>query len=154
MRLMLPRAPLLIVLSLLVAACTPHFEKPTVSVVGVQLQGGNLWQQNFLVTLKVHNPNNRVLPVSRLSADLRTDGEEVATGESNGAFKVPALGDADFEVSVKANMALMLLQLSKRHGDRSDQIDYDVTGVVSLDLPFLRSLQFHQNGAFSWRATD
>jgi hypothetical protein len=25
---------------------------------------------------------------------------------------------------------------------------------VSLDLPFLRSLPFHQNGAFSWRATD
>jgi len=151
---MLPRAPLLIVLSLLLAACTPHFEKPTVSVVGVRLQGGNLFQQNFLVTLKVHNPNNRVLPVSRLSADLRTDGEAIASGESNGAFKVPALGDADFDVSVKANMALLLVQLAKRHDDRSDQIDYDVTGVVSLDLPFLRSLPFHQNGAFSWRATD
>jgi LEA14-like dessication related protein len=151
---MLPRAPLLIVLSLLLAACTPHFEKPTVSVVGVRLQGGNLFQQNFLVTLKVHNPNNRVLPVSRLSADLRTDGEAIASGESNGAFKVPALGDADFDVSVKANMALLLVQLAKRHNDRSDQIDYDVTGVVSLDLPFLRSLPFHQNGAFSWRATD
>jgi LEA14-like dessication related protein len=147
---MLPRAPLLIVLSLLVA-CTPHFEKPTVSVVGVQLQGGNLWQQNFLVTLKVHNPNGRVLPVSRLSAELRTDGEEIASGESNGAFKVPAFGDADFGVAVKANMALLLLQLSKRHDARSDQIDYDVSGVVSLDLPFLRSLAFHQNGAFAWR---
>jgi len=151
---MLPRAPLLILLSLFLAACTPHFEKPTVSVVGVQLQGGNLFQQNFLVTLKVHNPNNRVLPVSRLSADLRTDGEAIASGESNGAFKVPALGDADFGVSVKANMALLLVQLAKRHDDRSDQIDYDVTGVVSLDLPFLRSLPFHQNGAFSWHATD
>jgi len=151
---MLPRAPLLIVLSLLLAACVSHYEKPTVSVVGVRLQGGNLFQQNFLVTLKVHNPNNRVLPVSRLSADLRTDGEAIASGESNGAFKVPALGDADFDVSVKANMALLLVQLAKRHDDRSDQIDYDVTGVVSLDLPFLRSLPFHQNGAFSWRATD
>jgi LEA14-like dessication related protein len=147
---MLPRVPLLIVFSLLAAGCTPHFEKPTVSVVGVRVQSGNLWQQNFLVTLKVHNPNNRVLPVSRLSADLRTDGEEIASGESSGAFKVPAFGDADFDVSVKANMALLLLQLSKRHGDHSDAIDYDVSGVVSLDLPFLHALTFHQNGAFSW----
>jgi LEA14-like dessication related protein len=151
---MLPRAPLLILLSLCAAACTPHFEKPTVSVVGVRLQGGNLIQQNFLVTLKVHNPNNRVLPVSRLSAELRTDGEAVASGESTGAFQVPALGDADFDVSVKANLALMLLQLAKRHDDRSDRIDYDVTGVVSLDLPFFRALPFHQNGAFSWHPSD
>jgi LEA14-like dessication related protein len=147
---MLSRVPFLIVFALLAAGCVPHFEKPTVSVVGVQLQGGNLWQQNFLVTLKVHNPNNRVLPVSRLSADLRTDGAEVATGESSGAFQVPAFGDADFAVSVKANMALLLLQLAKRRDDHSDAIDYDVSGVVSLDLPFLRTLPFHQTGAFSW----
>jgi hypothetical protein len=41
---------------------------------------------------------------------------------------------------------LKLANGTNRHGDA---IDYDVTGAVSLDLPFMRNLAFHQNGSFS-----
>jgi LEA14-like dessication related protein len=149
---MLPRASLLFALSLLLSACSlfaPKFEKPEVSVVGVRLVGGNLLQQNFRVTLKVHNPNDRVIPVSRLTADLRVAGEEIASGESSEAFRVPAQGDAQFDVNITANLALVLTQLAKHKDMPGDVIAYDVSGVASLDLPFLRSVPFHQTGSFS-----
>jgi LEA14-like dessication related protein len=150
---MLPRAPLLFAFSLLLlSACSlfaPKFEKPEVSVVGVRLVGGNLLQQNFRVTLKVHNPNDRVIPVSRLTADLRVAGEEIASGQSSEAFSVPAQGDAQFDVLITANLAVVLTQLAKHRDMPNDAIVYDVTGVASLDLPFMRSLPFHQSGSFS-----
>ncbi len=144
----------MIVLSLGLGACAlihPNFTRPMVSVVGVQFVGGNLLQQDFRVTLKVQNPNDRVLPVSHLSADLRTDGEEIASGESARAFDVPPHGEANFEVMVSANIALAMLQLAKHRHDQSDAINYDVTGSVTLNLPFLRAIPFHQSGTFSWR---
>ncbi len=149
---MLPRAPLLIAFSLLLAACTlfaPKFEKPSISVVSISLAGGNLLQQNFRVTLRIHNPNDRALPVKGLTADLRVGGEEIASGAMDHAFTVSALGDTDFDLTIKANMALALLQLSQHADHRDAGIAYELTGQVALDLPFFRTMLFHQTGTLS-----
>jgi LEA14-like dessication related protein len=134
------------------AACSliePKFEKPVLSVVGIQLVSGNLLQQNFLVTLNIQNPNDRPLPVTSLHAELNVAGERIASGVSNRAVVVPAQGNAQFEVTVTANMALALLKLSQKTDKPSDTIDYEMTGAASIDLPFLRDLPFRQNGSFS-----
>jgi LEA14-like dessication related protein len=129
----------------LLAACTPRFEKPALSVASVEFLGGNLLQQNFQVTFNIHNPNDRTLPVSGLSAELRVGGDPIATGSSARAFVVPAFGDMQFDMTITADLALGLLKLAKR----SDALDYELNGVVSIDLPFFRSLPFHQSGSFS-----
>jgi len=43
-------------------------------VVGIELVGGNLLQQNFLVKFNVQNPNDRALPVTGLHAELNVLG--------------------------------------------------------------------------------
>jgi LEA14-like dessication related protein len=147
---MLPRALLLFAISLLLPACSlfvPRFEKPTVNVAAIQFTGGNLLEQHFRVTLAVQNPNHRDLPVKHLLAQLRSGGEEIASGESAQAFTVPAMGSANFDVTVTANMALALLQATKHKQDHSP-VDYEVSGVIDVDLPFLRTLSFHQVGNF------
>jgi LEA14-like dessication related protein len=142
------RKPLLgLVLGLCLLGCTPKFDKPNLSVASIQMLGGNLLQQNFLVTFDIQNPNDRALPVSGLNAALSVGGQQLATGVSNQAFVVPARGDTQFDMTITANMAVGLLNLlNKRQHD--DSIDYQLTGVVNIDLPFLRSLPFHQNGSF------
>jgi LEA14-like dessication related protein len=148
---MLPRACFAVVLPLMVAACSllaPKFEKPTVSVSSIALESGNLLQQNFRVVLKIHNPNSRSLPIKALSADLKVSGEEIANGQSSRPVTVPAFGEADMEVGISANMALALLKLSKHSDTHGDAIAYDLTGVVTLELPFFRSLPFHESGSF------
>jgi LEA14-like dessication related protein len=140
---MLPRI-LLVLLLLATAACAPKFERPSLTVVGIEMQSGNFLQQNFLVRFQIQNPNDRTLPVSGLHAELNVGGERVASGVSNRAFVVPPLGQSDFDMNITANMALALLKLANTH---ADSIDYEVTGAASLDLPFLRSLPFRQNGS-------
>jgi LEA14-like dessication related protein len=151
---MLPRIPRWLLLPLFlawIAACSlvaPHFERPILSVTGIELTGGNLLQQNFLVKFNVQNPNDRALPVTGLHAELNVLGERVASGVVDRAFVVPAHGSSQFDMTISANLALVLFKLKAGADQRSDDIDYELTGVASVDLPFLREVPFQQRGVF------
>jgi len=70
---LMPKRFLPVALALSLGACSllaPQFNRPNVSVVSVELRGGNLLQQNFAVKLHIQNPNNRSLPVSGLHVAL------------------------------------------------------------------------------------
>jgi LEA14-like dessication related protein len=140
---------LLLPMLLCMTACAPKFERPNLSVVSIEMQSGNLLQQNFQVKFQIQNPNTRAVPVSGLHAELNVGGERIASGVSSRAFVVPPLGQIDFDMMITANMALAILKLANQH---SDAIDYEVTGAASIDLPFLRDLPFHQTGSFSLKA--
>jgi LEA14-like dessication related protein len=145
-------APLTIASSLALGACSlvaPKFTRPTVTVQSIELRGGNILQQNFMVKLNVQNPNDRALPVRGLHVELKVGGEQIASGVSDRAVIVPAMGESEFDMTIKANIALALLKLTDKANQHSDSIDYDLTGAASIDLPFLRDLPFHQSGSFS-----
>jgi LEA14-like dessication related protein len=137
------------------AACSlvaPHFERPILSVAGIELVGGNLLQQNFLVKFNVRNPNDRALPITGLHAELNVLGERVASGVVDRAFVVPAQGSSQFDMTISANLALVLLKLKRSTDQRSDDIDYELTGAAGIDLPFLREVPFQQRGVFSLKS--
>jgi LEA14-like dessication related protein len=132
------------------SACSlvaPKFERPVLSVVSIQMTGGNLLQQNFLVKLNVENPNDRALPVTSLHVEMHVAGEEIAHGSNNQPFVVPAHGENQFDMTITANAALVILKLAASRNSHADAIDYDLTGGASLDLPFFRDLPFHQSGS-------
>lgn len=148
----MPKRLLLVAMALCLGACSllgPKLVKPNLFVVSIDRLNGNLLQQNFQVKFRIQNPNDRALPVSGLHAELNVGGEQIAGGVSQRAFVVPALGDTEFDMTITANMALALLKLAGNAGNHSDSIDYDLTGVVTVDLPFLGDVPFHQNGSFS-----
>jgi LEA14-like dessication related protein len=143
---------LLLAATLGLAACAvlaPKFEKPNLSVVNLEMLNGNFFQQNFRVTFKIQNPNDRVLPVKGLHADLHVGGETIASGVSSQAFVLPAFGEAQFDMLVTANLAMSLLKLAGKVDGRNGAVDYDLTGAVNIDLPLLRDLPFHQSGSFA-----
>jgi LEA14-like dessication related protein len=143
---------LALTLTLAPAACSvlaPKFNRPNVSVVGIELRSGNLLQQNFAVKLNIQNPNDRTLPITGVHVELNVGGEQIASGVSDHALVVPAHGESDFDMTIKANVALALLKLADKMDQHSNSIDYDLTGAASIDLPFLRDLPFHQTGSFS-----
>jgi LEA14-like dessication related protein len=112
------------------------------------MRSGNLLQQNFAVKLNIQNPNDRALPVRGLHAELNVGGEQIASGVSDRAVIVPALGESEFDLTINANIALALLKLADRAKQHADSIDYEISGEASIDLPFLRNLPFRQTGSF------
>ncbi len=134
--------------ALVSSGCAPKFTRPNVTVVAVEMRGGNLLQQKFAVKLNIQNPNDRALPVQGLHVELNVSGEQIASGVSDHAVVVPAFGDSEFDMTITANLALVLLKLQDKANQHADSIDYVLTGTASLDLPFLHDLPFHQSGSF------
>jgi LEA14-like dessication related protein len=132
-----------------VPACSlfvPKLETPHLSVVGVDVLKSDLWHQELRVRMRVQNPNDRALPVKGLTYVLEVEGQEFAHGQSAASFVVPALGEAEFDVSLSANMAGMLVKLL---GQGSNPIEYHLSGKIALSEGLLRSIPFDQHGTFN-----
>jgi LEA14-like dessication related protein len=137
--------------TLLLSACSlvPKFEKPTLELVSLKLADGNLLSQRFNARLKVHNPNDRALPVNGLRYTVEIDGKAFGKGESTRAFTVPARGEAEFDMTLDANLAgAVAAVLSRRERAKGRELEYRLVGTVSIDLPLMRSLEFDQVGTF------
>jgi LEA14-like dessication related protein len=133
-----------------VAGCSllvPKLQAPQLSVVGVELQRGALWQQKLKVRMHVANPNDRTLPIKGITYSLDVNGQEFAHGESAASFVVPALGEAEFDMNMTANMAGTIISLLS-HGTNAN-VEYHLVGKISLSEGLLRSVPFDQHGTFS-----
>ncbi len=129
----------------------PKLVPPQLSIVSIQLGRSDLFAQHLRVRLRVDNPNDLALPVEGLSYTLDVAGEEAAQGDSTASFTVPALGQADFDMDVTANLAGTLLRLLSRGDSRSNPIDYHFVGKVRLSHGLLRSVPFDKHGTFTLR---
>jgi LEA14-like dessication related protein len=130
-------------------ALEPKLQTPQLSIVGVQLEQSDLWQQRLKLRMHVHNPNERALPVKSIEYTLEVAGQQFASGESGAAFVVPSLGDAEFDMSVTTNMAGTLIQLLGHGADAlRDNVPYRLSGKIALSAGWLRSIPFEQQGTF------
>lgn len=133
------------------ALLAPKFQAPTLSIESVAIERSDFVTQHLKVHMRVDNPNDRELPVKGLSYTLYIEGEQAAYAVSDESFIVPALGHAEFDVQVTANMAGTLLRLLGRGARRPDRIEYRVAGRVELSRGFKRSIGFDRAGTFRLR---
>jgi LEA14-like dessication related protein len=140
--------------ALLLGGCSlfvPKLETPRLSVVNVELEKSDLWEQRMKVRMRVENPNDRAIPVKGLTCALEVQGQELAHGVSGASFNVPALGEAEFDMNMTANMAGAIIRLLGRGNSLGDQLEYRVTGKISLSEGLLRSIPFEDEGTFRLR---
>lgn len=127
-------------------ASTLKLEAPKLSVVSMKMQSADIFSQRILVRMRVMNPNARELPIKGITYRIEVNDAELADGVSDTPFVVPALGEAEFDVNLTANLAGALAQLLGKRG-RSDTIDYRLVGSVALSSGFLRRIPFDERGS-------
>lgn len=151
----LPLVALLVAaLAVVVSGCTsivPKLETPKLQVISVELLDAQFTQQRFNVRMRVQNPNDRELPIRGLSYTMQLAGEEFGSGQSNKAFTVPALGEAEFEMTVTTNLATSLLKILPKLERSPESLDYRLTGRVETDWTFLRTIPFTETGKLSMK---
>ena len=92
---------------------------------------------------------SRALPVKGIDYAMEVMGQQAASGQSDASFVVPALGEAEFDMSVTTNLAATLLQLlSKGQSALTEEVPYRLTGKVELSQGLMRSIPFEQRGTF------
>lgn len=101
--------------------------KPEVSLADIRLEGGNLVEQRFLLSLRVTNPNRFDIPVQGLRFTLDLGGEPFARGVGNRPVVVPALGEAQVEVNATAGLSGLLRQF-KALGKGRETFEYRLKG--------------------------
>lgn len=149
-----PLALLLTLLSL--AGCAglgPRLEAPKLSVVGVELVRGDLLEQRFKARMRVSNPNDRSISVRSVSYTLELGGQELGRGLSGAAFDIPALGEAEFDMTVTADLAGTVLRLLDRARGKGlpEALQYRLRGEVKLARGFARTIPFDETGSIRLR---
>jgi LEA14-like dessication related protein len=137
------------------ASLGTNLTPPALSIVRVELVKSDLFEQRIKARMRVQNPNDRELAVRGLTYTIEVGGEEFGRGMSGGGFTVPAMGEAEFDMTVTANVAGTLLKLAekaeKAGGRTPDSIDYRIVGQVSLAAGLLRTIPFEEKGSFKLR---
>jgi len=135
-------------LSLLGGGCAalPKYEAPKLSVVSLKMQSGDIFSQRVLVRMRVFNPNTRELPIEGLTYTIEVNEAELGTGGTAAPFTVPAMGEAEFDMQITANLASALSKLLSRRNS-SEALDYRIHGKVNLSSGFLRRIPFDERGS-------
>ena len=123
-----------------------QLEAPKLSVVSMKMQSADIFSQRMLVRMRVMNPNARALPIKGITYRIEVNDAELAEGASNTPFEVPAMGEAEFDVQLTANLASALAQFLSRKGSQ-DKLDYRLVGSVALSSGFLRRIPFDERGS-------
>jgi LEA14-like dessication related protein len=140
---------------LLSAGCavTPRLEPPQLSVIGVEIVRGDLFEQRFKARMRVQNPNDRSIAVRGVSYTLQIGGEELGRGLSGSSFTVPASGEAEFDMLVTANLAGTVMRLLERARSDGlpDSLSYRLRGEVKLAEGLVRTIPFDEKGSVRLR---
>lgn len=148
----------LVAMACLAAGCAGtsiSIEKPDVSLNNVEVAEIDLDRQTFVLEFDVVNPNPFPLPIRSVSYGVELDGFRFASGETTGAFTIPAHGDGHFEITVDVNLMRTAPQLMfvVRDGVYRD-IPYALEGSLAIDVPFANPLSFRNAGSIRLNAGE
>jgi LEA14-like dessication related protein len=133
-------------LALAGCAVSPHFEKPTLSVRGIDVESANFSEQHLRVRVLAHNPNGIALPVQSIDYSVVVADEALGHGHTDAAFVVPARGDAEFSMTVTTHLATVLVRLLPRLKEGGHGVEYRIEGLVRTGLPWFREFPFDERG--------
>lgn len=114
-------------------AIPSHFEKPQVSLANISLAKFGLLEQQFVLTLRVTNPNDYEIPVNGLHVNVDINNQPFAQGVSNEKVTLPRLGEQIVKMTVTTNLNQVLKQF-KSLQSADIKLPYRIYGKVYAPL--------------------
>ncbi len=73
-------------------------------------------------------------------------GVDFASGVTPNAFKIPANGEHLVEIDVTTNLLRSAQQLVRYFKDSPESLDYQLSGSIQVDIPFVGAVPFSRSG--------
>ncbi len=124
-------AGLLLLAALSSAGCTYMAREtlpPRVQLLDLQLQAVQLFEQRYLMTVRLQNPNDFDLDIRGFDFNIELNGKPFAQGVSDKAVSVPSFADATTEISLSSSILTLMNQLN----ENGDEVKYRIFGHVKL----------------------
>ncbi len=136
-----------VLLALGACAGLGDLQTPELDVLGVQMLSTDMFAQRFVVRMHVQNPNDIELPVKGIDYKLLLMGDQFAEGTTDEAFVLPALGEAEFDMTVTTNFVSSLGRLvSRMGGGKLENVEYELAGTLFIDKGMVRKVPFNKRG--------
>ena len=96
----------LIMAAMITSGCQTlgSLEAPEVSVTGIALNSISLFEQEWGLTLRARNPNDRELTLKSLDYEIFINGEKFARGLTGESVTLPAMGDAQVTTTITTSL--------------------------------------------------
>lgn len=133
--------------SIFSAACAPFFKKiepPRVSVVNLNLVEATLFEQNYLIQLRIQNPNAFEIPIQGLQYEIELNDEPFASGVSSQSIIVPGFESAVLEVQAMSSLLSIFRQINNLKQGKLETISYRLWGKIHLTA--YRTVPFDYKG--------
>lgn len=151
------RIPTVILSLALLSSCAGTgsiIETPGVSLTNVELTDASFKRQTFLLRFNVANPNMFPLPVEGVEYRVLLNDEQFAAGKTQGSFTIPAGGEDSFAISIELDVFKSTAHLaSLLRGGLRENIAYELSGSLALDLPMIRPVPFSGRGVVNLTRT-
>ena len=124
----------LLATALLLSGCHTlgQLEAPEVSVTGINLNSFTLFEQEWGLTLRARNPNDRELTLKSLDYEIYVNGEKFARGLTGDTGTLPAMGDAKVTTTITTSLMSSLQQLQKIQQQQGEPLKYRLVGKARV----------------------
>ncbi len=135
---------LILFIPLAIASCAtiaPKWDPPHVSLAGLEIKELGLFEQRFVLRLRMQNPNNATLPISGMNYKLFINDQLFARGVSNQSLKIQPFEEVTVDVESTSTLSSLLEQLGGLGKQSGPQFKYRLEGNVgvlnsSIKIPF------------------
>ena len=125
----------MLILLMLLSACASVLkqpEPPRVSVVGLEIVEVGLFEQRYVLKLRLQNTNDSDLKITGLDYELHINDHPFAHGVNRNKVVVPAFGEDIIELEVVSNLTKLFEQIRALEKRSFASIQYRISGSVKL----------------------
>lgn len=107
-------------------------ETPSIHIADIKLLNATLFEQQYVLSLRVQNPNDFDLPIEGLSYEIELNDKPFAKGASSRAVNVPRFGSALIEVEGISTITDLLRQYKQLTKGEPTGLRYRLRGKLTL----------------------
>jgi len=139
------------IVALWLAGCTGlplGMQAPSVTLADISVVNVGLFEQQFMLKLRVQNPNPQEFVIDGLAFDLEVNEQPFAKGVSNQLVTVPRFGSAVISADTMSTLGGVLRQFGRLAQGERPSFAYRIRGNLSIsgsNVPFDRRGDFDQD---------